>query len=341
MYNKQIKEINEDLEKTGKAIIALGCSFVQGQGSVDDDMYKNYKWNFPGMGTPLEIELATGQKEEILANYPTVESNKGNPNALDFKFMEYKNAFVNVLCKKYFRGSYTPINLGIRGCGNRATIKELYFRPDIRWDLIKEVVVIYCPSGLERFDFVNDEWDEHFHWKAMWPHYENMEDSARKNLWEGYGKTLWSSKFEVIEQISHVQELMTWCKLNNAKLIVTPGFDRRYTKDNFKQCLRTSIKRDMNGNVEKNSNMFFKRTETKDDYLLDLFPWDSMFEPNGYKTFVDLVMAQEPNLEDNMDHFFQFLGKGSPNGWITPCSHPSAKGHDLFAQYLHKHITGH
>lgn len=338
MYNKQITEINKDLEKTGKAIIALGCSFVQGQGAFDDEMYKTYKWDFPGMGIPLRIDLEPGQEEEIISKYPTVESNKKQTPSLDFKFMEYKNAFVNVLCKKYFQGEYTPINLGIRGCGNRATIKELYFRPEIKWDLIKEIIVIYCPSGLERFDFVNDQWDEHFHWKAMWPHYENMESSDRKSLWEGYGKTLWSSKFEVIEQIAHVQELMTWCKMKGAKLIVTPGFDRRYTKDNFKQCLKTSVERDMDGNVKKNNNMFFNKTDH--DYLLHLFPWDSMFEPAGYKTFVDLVMAQEPDIDDITDHFFQFLGKGSPNGWITPCSHPAAKGHDLFALYLYNHIKG-
>jgi hypothetical protein len=336
MYNKQIQEINKDLEKTGKAIIALGCSFVQGQGAFDDEMYENYKWNFPGMGSPLQIDLKPSEEAEVLSKYPTVISNKGHIPSLDFKFMEYKNAFVNVLCKKYFQGEYTPINLGIRGCGNRATIKELYFRPEIKWDLIKEIIVIYCPSGLERFDFVNDEWDEHFHWKAMWPHYENMEESGRKSLWEGYGKTLWSSKFEVIEQISHVQELITWCKMKDAKLIVTPGFDRRYTKDNFKQCLKTNITRDMNGTVK--NNRFFNKVNH--DYLLDLFPWDNMFEPAGHKTFVDLVMAQEPNIDDITDHFFQFLGKGSPDKWITPCSHPAAKGHDLFAQYLFNHIKG-
>ena len=33
---------------------------------------------------------------------------------------------------KYFAGkSHTPINLGIRGCGNRASIKELYMYPEL------------------------------------------------------------------------------------------------------------------------------------------------------------------------------------------------------------------
>lgn len=338
MYNTQILEINEDLERTGKVIIGLGCSFVQGQGAFNDELYDKYKWVYKGLGSPLEIDVTPEQQKEIFAKYPDVKAAPGSPLPFDFKFMEYRNTFVNVLCKKYFNGDYTPINLGIRGCGNRATIKELYFRPEIRWDLVKEVIVVYCPSGLERFDFVNDAWDEHFHWKAMWPHFENMEDSPRKKLWEGYGKTLWSTKFEVIEQVANVQELLTWCKLKNAKLIITPGFDRRYDKTTFKECLKTNIDRDMNGEITKPKSHFFKFNT--DEYLADLWPWENMFEPGGYKTFVDLTMAQEPNLEDKMDHFFQFLGKGSPNGWVTPCSHPSAKAHDLFAEYLYKHIKG-
>ena len=132
MYSKQITKINKDLEKTGKAIIALGCSFVQGQGAVDDELYTNYKWSYNCLGAPLEIQVDDAERNFILNNYKNVEITY---DKLDFTFMEYENSFVNVLCQKYFQGEYTPINFGLRGCGNRATIKELHFHPDIRWDL--------------------------------------------------------------------------------------------------------------------------------------------------------------------------------------------------------------
>ena len=74
-------------------------------------------------------------------------------------------------------------------------------------------------------------------------------------------------------------------------------------------------------------------------HLIDLFPWDKMFKPNGYETFADLAISMEDTLEDTTDHYFQFLGKGSPEGWITSCSHPSQKAHDLFAKHLYKHIV--
>jgi len=335
MFDRHVKEINKDLEKTGKAIIALGCSFVMGQGAVNDELYVDYKWTSKGLGYPLQIQIEDNEKKKFLQKYPIVEP--GPDDGLDFKFMEYENAFVNVLCKKYLQGEYTPINLGARGCGNRATIKELYFYPELRWDLIKETIVIYCPSGMERFDFINDQWPEHFHWKSMWPAVSEEDWSNPRNLlWQGYAKTLHSGKFEVLEQIAHVQELLLWCKLNNAKLIITPGFDRKYTREHFETELKTNITRDMIGNLEKQSNNFFNFTNDKK--LADLFPWENMFKPDGHNTFADLSMSKEETLVDRLDYFFQFQNIGSPNYWITPCSHPGAKAHDLFASLLYKHI---
>jgi hypothetical protein len=158
-------------------------------------------------------------------------------------------------------------------------------------------------------------------------------------LWEGYAKSLWSEKFGVIEQIGHVQELMLWCKSKNAKLIITPSFDRRYSKEHFKENLSLNLNRGYNPKenerlIEKNNQV---RGPHSDIELLNLFPWDNMFKPQNCETFADLSMAQE-KLNDLNDHFFQFLGKGSPNKWITPCAHPSAKAHDLFAKLLYEHI---
>ena len=335
MYKSQVAEINADLKRTKKAIIAIGCSFVQGQGAVDDDLYDDYKWDYKE-GIPLNIQVNYKQRKRLLKSKPLLKP--GVFSNIDFTMMEYDNAFVSVLCKKYFNGEYTPINLGIRGCGNRGSIKELYMYPEINWDIIQEIIVLYVPSGLERFDFVNDESIDHFNWKCMWPHYKDMEKGPRRTLWEGYAKTLSSDKFEVIEQISHVQELITWCKYKNAKLIVTPGFDRRYDKEYFQECLTKRVER-RNELFVKSSKSLFGKNPTDKSHLLELFPWKKMFKPAGHTTFADLVMSKEDKLKDKQDHYFQFLGKGSPDGWVTPCSHPSQKGHDLFAKELYTHIT--
>lgn len=336
MYYQQIEKINHDIDRTGRAIITLGCSFVQGQGAVNDELYTDYHWHFEKIGIPLELKVTEAQQQQILARYPNVRQ---GPHGLDFTFMEYDNAFCNVLATKYFNQSYAAINLGIRGCGNRATIKELYFHPELHWDRLKEIIVVYCPSGLERFDFVNDSWQDHHHWQAMWPHYRDIEPGPRRLLWEGYARRIHSEKFEVIEQISHVQELLSWCQLKNARLIITSGFDRRYTREYFEDVLHSVYNRDKNGNVTKKTRgQMNPRWQEETSRLLELWPWQNMFSPAGTPTFVDLAMAQEFPDSWQAEHFFTYTGTGSKNNWITSCAHPSAKAHDLFAKYLYEHI---
>ena len=74
--------------------------------------------------------------------------------------------------------------------------------------------------------------------------------------------------------------------------------------------------------------------------LLNLFPWENMFYPDDMPTFVDMTLRQEFKHTDPLKyHFWSFIGKGTPNNWLTPCAHPSAKAHDLFAKLLHEHLT--
>lgn len=349
MYYEQIDEINRDIDRTGQAIITLGCSFTQGQGAVDDTLYEEYEWHYEKLGVPLKIKVKPDDYGPLLSKYPEITLTPDRN--LNFTFMEYRNAFGSVLAKKYFEGSYACINLGMRGNGNRSQVKELYFHPELHWDRLKKIVVIYCPSGLERFDFVNDGWNSHHHWSCMWPHYHSQ-SGPRRILWEGYNKALWTEKFEIIEQIGHVQELMTWCKAHNASLIVTPAFDRRYNRDYFKKELFVTHERNMTGVLHNSIPIlhevvdnpepgFFHQRHVHRELtaLLDMFPWQNVFLPDGvYPTFADLAMGQEfPDWQER--HFFTYNGEFSPQKWITSCAHPSAKAHDLFARKLFEHIV--
>jgi len=342
MYQRQIEKINSKIDKFGKAVIGLGCSFVQGQGAFDERIVSKYGTKFTELGEPLSLnDISEKEKQELIKEYPLL--NLGPDKKIDFTFMEYENAFTNVLCEKYFNGEYAAINLGQRGCGNRATIKELYFYPKIHWHKLKEIIVIYCPSGPERFDFINDQWQDHGHWICMWPN-EQSQQGAKAKLWAAYRENLHSDKFEVLEQIAHVQELLTWCKLHNAKLIITPSFDHRYDKDYFTNALQKQVQRTATGEqIESKfsiTNMFSKSDNVDD--IVNLFPWDNIFYPNKMPTFADMALKEEfPDHDKNIyqNYFWSFLGKGTPNNWITPCAHPSAKAHDLFAKLLYQHIT--
>ena len=330
MYNSQIKQINKDLAKKGKAIVSIGCSFVQGQGAINDEIFDNYEFkNIHGQ--PLHLANPKDAKS-ILSEYPSLSSTH---EAIDFTFMEYENAFVNQLATHELRGKYVPINFGQRGNGNRASIKELYFN-DINWNFCREIIVIYCPSGIERFDFVNDTNRDHFRWVSMWP-FDNDSKGPEKELWQGYKEALYSDKMAIIEQIGHVQELMTWCRLHNAKLIITPGFDRRYDKEYFANELSMIVERISQEMTEYTKPSMFKKDPFVDRYL-NLWPWDKMFKPMGYETFADLAINQEPDVENKKELYFQFQGNRSPLGYITACSHPGQKAHALFAKCLAKHI---
>ena len=338
MFKSQIAQINKDIKRTKKAIIALGCSFVQGAGAFNEDIYKNYKWKPLIEGEHLVWDLTKADQDRLISQYPEVNINPGSTQP-NLSLHQSNNAFVNVLCKKYFNGEYAAINLGIAGCGNRATIKELHYYPDILWDEIEEYIVVFCPSGLERIDYVDDQYhdpNDHNRWRAMWPRDLN-ESNPRADLWKGYKNCLYSDKFQALEQIAIIQELLLWCKCKNAQLIITPAFSHGYDKDAFKNALTTFVKRNHHGDIIES---YEGPSDLSIDTAIDMWPWDNMFKPEGCPSFVDLAMKQEFPTRWETEHFYEYHGNGTPNMWITPCAHPSAKAHDVFAQHLYRHITG-
>lgn len=336
MFRDSINQINEDIKKTKRAIISLGCSFVQGGGAINDSIYKNYNWTGSKYNHP-NVVWDTTNSHQLIKEFTDIKLL--SDGTFDFSLHEVNNAFANVLAKKYFEGSYASINLGRSGCGNRATIKELYFYPEINWKELDEIIVIYCPSGPERFDFIDDRYHElnnHGRWVCAWPSIFDK-NGPNKILWQGYKEAIYSTKYEIIEQIAHVQELMLWCEHKKAKLIIVPSFAQEYNRENFIESINLKIDRDSNRKIITSTHNSSLEIESVIK-LADMWPWDKMFYPDGNKTFIDLAMKQEFPDEKEYPWFYLYAGEGSPDLWVTPCCHPSAKAHDLFAKYLHKHI---
>jgi hypothetical protein len=347
MHYDVIPKINQDIKRTKKAVVGLGCSFVEGHGAIDQwlwDTYHNPKPYEHKSGIPFDYnswELEEKDIKIVTEKYPDIERRLAGSGSFKFINHENNNSFTSVLAKKYFNGEYAAINLGRRGNGNRATIKDLYYYPDVLWDEVEEFIVIFCPSGLERYDFIDDTAhtvNNHNRWVTMWPTSHNAGPPI-SNLWEAYRDSIWSDKFEVLEAIANIQELLTWCKWKKAKLVIVPAFMRYYNRNDF-------VKR-VNQTIVKDSNLKFSR-RTINNVLnkevfqtVDMWPWDKMFYPDGYPTFADLCMAQEKSLDwKDGPNFYSYLGYGTPDKWITPCGHPSTKGHDLLAKLLYQHITG-
>ena len=134
MFHHQIKKINNDLKRTKRAIISFGCSFVEGQGAIDQDLYETSEWSMDHVGIPMTANLSKKERDRLLKTNPLLYTNL--QGEIQWEKMEQKNAFVNVLCNKYYGNSWTPINFGIRGRGNRASIRNLYYWPELQLNLV-------------------------------------------------------------------------------------------------------------------------------------------------------------------------------------------------------------
>lgn len=329
-------EINESLAKTEKAVIGIGCSFVAGMGAWPTEIFENYDVTVDESKGNRCVITDKNQEREVQQKY-NLSKVFGEVN---YSELEKKHAFINVLASKYLQGEYTPINLGQSGNGNRSSISNLFLHPSINWDKIKGGVIVYCPSGKERFDFANDEGVDHgFNFITMWPGRADKKQGkeyTREDMAGGYGASIYSEKFTTIEQISYVQMIMQFAKLHNMHVVITPGFDERYSEQHFTESLNEKIKRDTDGRrVFSSESANIQRAND----LVRSFPWINMFKPQGVDTFIDLCLKQENYLlSKNASYFFDYLHKGSKNWWVSPCAHPTAKGHDLFAEELFKHL---
>jgi hypothetical protein len=345
MYKKYFQEINEKLAKTGKAIISIGDSFVQGQGSLDEEIYRDNKVSTPRIGTPVHLmgdgDLPASEEDTINFakkcgfEYTVAQTHYGAPVNVNFEPMEYRNTFNKILCDHYLNGEYASINLGQSGKGNLASFMDLLFLPEIDWHLIKQAIVIYVPTSPDRYDWVADTFNDHHHYNTFWPHglHGGPKESIRGLISTGYGD-LYTHKMAALHQIGIVQQILLWCKAYNAELIITPGFcHREYEYDFMHESLSKNIQRD--SNLVAQDDGFHVQSEDVEK-LINLWPWDKMFKPEGCTSFMGLAMKQE-NIREDRKWFFDFIKTGSPNYWITPCAHPGKKAHDLFAKRLYEY----
>ena len=333
--------INASLEQHNKAIIGIGCSFVAGMGAWHPEIFQDFS---------VTVDEAAGNRcvirdqSEVTAVKEKYKIASGPPsdNNLNWSAYEKDNAFVDVLANKYLT-DHTPINLGMSGNGNRSSASQLFLHPQINWDKIQGGAIVYCPSGMDRFDFANDQGIDYGHSHiCTWPggsERVRRGHFTRDDLSGAYGNIIYSEKSAVIEQLGTVQTITMFAKMHNMQLIITPGFDERYSSEEFTQFILEKIDRDAKGRRIANE---YDMPEEHIDRLLELvklFPWDNVFKPDGQETFIDLCLKQEGLPPSTNCSYFGYLHKGSPNHWVSPCAHPTALGHDLFAHHLFNAIN--
>lgn len=299
MYTWQEKKIN--INEESKILIGLGDSFTQGHGACDIKIWDKYKWDDKKM------------YEEYF--HDVVESG-------------FNNSWVNQLCKNHLKG-FIPINFGLSGRGNRAAAKELYLHPELNIELAKEKIVVYMLTGYERFDFVNKDYEvSHHKFNTMWPTTDCGNDL--KTVGNEYMNHVWSDRMGLIELLLNIAEVKNWCKVHNAKFILTSAFTPTINKQFMTDHIIGDLLYGKESHVEK---------------LVNIIDWDEFFYPDGFRCITDYLLS----LEERTDLINEFSSwnyyeyayshkKMTPNGYITKCAHPSDEGHKKIAELLYKRI---
>lgn len=195
-----------------KYIIGLGCSWTAGEGGWTEDVFKQYPEG-------------------------RVQINLRGKSDYHLRSMEHENSWVNVLCRDHFP-EYLPINLGVKGCGNRAAVHQLHFCDKV--DFFNSTgIIILLWSGFERLDLIqkhpknynyseddkySNNFYSHYKWRTLWP---CEPESSGDQAWACYARELWSEQFVATNQLLTLLDLQTFAKAYNYKIIIANAFNHR------------------------------------------------------------------------------------------------------------------
>jgi hypothetical protein len=269
-----------------KRIIGLGCSWTQGEGGYPEHVWHHYNGRVNLRCVP----------DDHLQPY------------------EHENSWVNVLCRDHLPG-HLPLNLGIRGIGIRASVKQLYLTRAVDWKKDEGIVVLLL-SGVDRFDFLV-RGNSRYHFHTMWPYRRAPEDSdPQAPLWEAYGDLVWSPEMAALELWSNIREAETFVKNTNFKLVVANAFHDEHIPTMIEKALGSWYVDQINW------NNFVHTDKDRPCFIYDLIRMDGVISPGNEGSFYSV-----------------YLPMPWPQKYLTNCVHPTIDGYKHIAKELHTFIT--
>jgi hypothetical protein len=278
-----------------KHIIGLGCSWTQGEGGYPEEVWKTHSGR-------VQIRMRSDHY---------------------LRTIEHENSWVNVLCRDHFT-DYEPINLGVRGIGNTAAVRQLYFCDTVDWNNSTGIIILML-SGFERFDVLqqhpyswNGEDDyystnkyRHYKWRTAWPF---QSEQGGDKFWDCYSRELWSEQFVAGHQMLALLELQTFAKAHGYKVIVANSFNQR--KEGIKQYLIDNA-----------------------GYLVDKFDWSTyVHETTPYVAFVQKLVELDGLLPPGQWGGFHsyYHQRDWPAKYLTNCegAHPTLEGYKVIGEEL-------
>jgi len=264
-----------------KALIGIGDSWTQGQGGVAIEEFSKRGGRVDGPGPEMEYLLP----------------------------QENSNSWVNVLCRDYYK-DLTPINLGVRGYGNRGAVKHLY----IDHDKVKEVdggILIFLMSSRIRFDMPSENGYNPSRWKfrTFYPNYDvdrskklSMTEASELNFYESY----YTEYFAKTELLLNLLEAKLWATARNMDFYFASAFepaDDLFLDDNQYYGLPSQLK--------------------STEYLTP--------DTNYYKILN--VLNGTPTRTWN-----DYMTMPMPDMYITNCVHPTIEGYLEIADHMYNKI---
>lgn len=277
-----------------KYVIGLGCSWTQGEGGYPDEIWHQYN------GRP-QISLR-GKSDYHIRHH------------------EHENSWVNRLAVDHFP-DHTPINLGVKGIGNRAAVEQLHFCDKVDFTNSEGIIVLLL-SGFERLDLPgthsegngeNDGYSNgqyrHHKWQTAWP------IDSQNSFWKSYAKDLFSERFVATGQMMALLNVQAFAKSVGYKLIVANAFNQVH-----------------NGNIYE-----YLKANTGD--LVDKFDWSCyLHNTTDYVAFVQKLVQLDNIMDANDWQGFhqQYFSRTWPAEYLTNCegAHPTIKGYKVIADEL-------
>lgn len=258
-------------------IIAVGDSFTQGIGAYPTHVWKAHE------GQPHFNVVGELYRDHQMANNWATQLSKNHlPN-------------------------FKVFNLAVNGVGNRAAAKEIYLNNIPKTN--GKVIVAFMISGLQRFDFLKQEFigKDHMRWLTIWPIPDLHKGDPIEKVEQWYARYGHSDKTSIIETLTSIAEVANFSKANGYEFVFANAFDPLFDISRMKELLG------------------------EDNNLLNMVDWSKYVPIN----FTSEFLKKEPGA-DNLWSFAS--GLKMPSKYITPCNHWTIEGQRLVAEHIYKFL---
>lgn len=266
-----------------KKIIGLGCSWTQGEGGYPEHIWKYYNGRVNLRGVP----------DEHLRPY------------------EHENSWVNVLCRDYLT-DYSPVNLGVRGIGIKAAVKQLYLTDEVNWKDDEGFIILFLP-GLERLGVFNNNPHTHYRYAHAWP----IDHEPNPLLfWKAYKEELYGNPMICMEALTAILEAQVFAERYNFKFI----FGNAYYLEHLPS--------------------FFEKTIG--EKFTNLVNWNNYLNNENFVNFVERLVELDniiPENERGPTRYWNFYTNLPwPATYLTNCIHPTIEGYKEIGKIIYHFI---